>query len=86
MSAVTVRISQAVGGNSRLAPLSHASYRRFWAGNALMLVCDQMQIVALAILILDVTNSAATLGAVLTVVAIPRTVLMLVGGVATDRF
>ncbi len=40
----------------------------------------------LAILVLDVTNSAATLGTILSVVAIPRTVLMLAGGVATDRF
>src|SRR6185503_16240241 len=44
------------------------------------------QVVALAVLVLDLTGSAGMLGAVLGLQAVPRTVLMLLGGVAADRF
>ncbi|MBV8085821.1 MAG: MFS transporter, partial [Chloroflexi bacterium] len=55
-------------------------------GNVVSQVGDQFQIVGLAILTLDLTHSAAMLGGVLATQAVPRTLLMLVGGVATDRF
>jgi|GEM_PF-4041796 len=56
------------------------------AGNAISLAGDQFQTVALAVLALDVTGSAAVLGTVLAVQAIPRVLLMLIGGVVADRF
>jgi MFS family permease len=73
-------------GSPVLAPLASAGYRRYWLSNAAAQAGDQLQIVALAVLVLNLTGSAAMLGAVLTVQAVPRTLLMLAGGVAADRF
>jgi MFS family permease len=72
--------------NEALAPLRIADYRQFWTGNVVSQVGDQFQIVGLAILTLDLTHSAAMLGGVLATQAVPRTLLMLVGGLASDRF
>lgn len=69
-----------------LEPLGDRDFAVFWTGRAISLSGDQFQQVALAIVALDLTHSASGLGAVLTVQAIPRALLMLFGGVATDRF
>ena len=69
-----------------LAPLRGRNYALLWGGNTASLVGDQFQTVALAVLVLDLTGSAAALGAVLGAQAAPRAVLLLAGGVAADRF
>jgi MFS family permease len=46
---------------------------------------DQFKFVALSWLVLSLTGRSGALGAVLMLQAVPRSVLMLVGGVATDR-
>src|SRR5204862_7641892 len=69
-----------------LAPLRVPNFALLWAGNAVSLAGDQFQLVALAVLALDLTGSTAVLGTVLAVEAVPRALLMLVGGVAVDRF
>jgi MFS family permease len=69
-----------------LAPLQVRNYALLWAGDAVSLAGDQFQTVALAALVLDGAGGAAVLGAVLGVQAMPRAVLMLVGGVVADRF
>ena len=69
-----------------LVPLLDPNYRIFWIGRTVSSAGDQFQTVALAIVALDLTHSTTGLGAVLTVQAIPRAVLMLFGGAATDRF
>lgn len=69
-----------------LAPLRSRDFALLWGGNAISLAGDQFQTVALAVLALDVTGSAAVLGTVLAVQAIPRVLLMLIGGVVADRF
>jgi hypothetical protein len=69
-----------------LAPLRVRNFALLWGGNAVSLAGDQFQLVALAILALDVTRSTAVLGGVLAAEAVPRALLMLVGGVAADRF
>jgi MFS family permease len=68
-----------------LAPLGARNLALLWSGNAVSLAGDQFQLVALAVLALDLTGSTALLGAVLGVQAVPRAVLMLVGGVVADR-
>jgi MFS family permease len=68
-----------------LGPLASPGFRTFWVGNAVSQAGDQMQLVALAVLVLDLTASATALGTVLVAQTIPRTVLMLVGGVVADR-
>jgi hypothetical protein len=69
-----------------LAPLRARKFALLFGGNAVSLAGDQVQLVALAVLVLDLTGSTAVLGAVLGAQAVPRAVLMLVGGVAADRF
>ena len=69
-----------------LAPLRERSYALLWGGTAVSLAGDQFRTVALAAVALELTGSPAVLGAVLAVQAVPRTLLMLVGGVVPDRF
>lgn len=69
-----------------LAPLALRDFRLFWVGNVISLVGDQFQIIAIALLVLDLPQGAAGLGSVLMVQALPRLVLALLSGVAIDRF
>jgi MFS family permease len=69
-----------------LAPLSERNYRLLWLGNAVSQAGDQFQMVALAVLALQLTQSATVLGTVLMVQAVPRVLFMLAGGVVVDRF
>ena len=69
-----------------LEPLADRNFALFWAGRTVSLCGDQFQTVALAIVAIDLTHSASGLGTVLAVQGIPRALLMLFGGVATDRF
>ncbi|HEU5316133.1 MAG TPA: MFS transporter [Chloroflexota bacterium] len=80
------RVGGAIARLPILAPFGSRSYALLWGGNAVSLAGDQFQVVALAVLALDLTGSTAVLGAVLGAQAIPRALLMLVGGVAADRF
>src|SRR5579871_1600044 len=66
-------------------PLLNRDYRILWIGNTLSGCGDQFFLVALPWLILQLTGSAATLGGILMVEAIPRAALMLIGGAVTDR-
>lgn len=60
---------------------------RLWAtASAISAAGDQFFLVALPWLILEHTRSAGVLGGVMTAAAVPRAVLMLVGGAVTDRF
>lgn len=61
------------------------NYLLLWAGSAVSLVGDNFQVVALAALVLDLAGKTSGLGAVLMVQAIPRALLMVAGGVVTDR-
>jgi MFS family permease len=69
-----------------LVPFLDRNYLIYWIGRTISFSGDQFQTVALAIVALDLTHSTSGLGAILTVQAIPRAVLMLFGGAATDRF
>lgn len=68
-----------------LAPLAGRDFRLFWTGNLISLAGDQFQIIALALLLLDLPHGAAGLGSVLMVQALPRLGLALASGVAIDR-
>jgi MFS family permease len=69
-----------------LAPLRETNYALFWGSNAVSLAGTQFQAVALAMLALQLTQSTAILGTLLMLQFIPRTLLMLAGGVMADRF
>jgi len=60
-------------------------FRWFWIGEAISVLGDQFYLLALPWLALELTDSPATLGAVLMAAAIPRAALMPVGGILVDR-
>ncbi|MHB8404904.1 MAG: MFS transporter [Gammaproteobacteria bacterium] len=65
-------------------PLSNANFRRWLLGGTISLFGDQFYLVALPWLVLELTGSGLALGAVMMAGAIPRAVLMLFGGAASD--
>jgi MFS family permease len=67
-------------------PLRLPAFRRLWAGSAISLAGDQFYLVALPWVVLQLTGSAVAMGTILMTAAIPRAVLMLMGGALTDRF
>jgi MFS family permease len=69
-----------------LVPLRTRNYRLLWTGVTVSLIGDNFQLVALPVLILDLTHRPAVVGTVLMAEAIPRAALMLVGGVVIDRY
>ncbi len=62
------------------------NYRLLWSAGTISLVGDSFQLVAFSVLVLDLTQSSATWGTIVMLQAIPSALLMLVGGVVTDRF
>jgi predicted MFS family arabinose efflux permease len=67
-------------------PLSVPHFRNLWLGSTISLLGDQFYLVALPWLGLQLTGSSLILGTLLMVAAIPRAVLMLIGGAVIDRF
>lgn len=66
-------------------PLKHRPFRRLWIGSAISLLGDQFYLVALPWVVLQTTGSAIAMGTILMAAAIPRAVLMLMGGAVADR-
>ena len=66
-------------------PLSNPNYRLWLIGGTISLLGDQFYLVALPWLVLQQTGSAAVMGAILMAGAIPRALLMLMGGAVSDR-
>jgi MFS family permease len=67
-------------------PLRVPHFRNLWLGATISLLGDQFYLVALLWLIPQATGSKGAVGSLLMVTAIPRAVLMLVGGAVIDRF
>lgn len=65
-------------------PLRNPNFRLWLAGGTISLLGDQFYLVALPWYVLELTGSAVALGTVMLVGAIPRAVLMLLGGAASD--
>jgi MFS family permease len=77
----------AQGGMGRIfRPLAGRDFRLLFIGETISLLGDQFHFIALAWLTLEITGSGLALGGVLLVAGLPRAVLVLVGGVAADRF
>lgn len=66
-------------------PFAVPAFRRVWAGETLSMLGDYSFEVAFLWLVLQHTGSTTLLAAVLVVQAVPRGLLMLVGGAVTDR-
>lgn len=65
--------------------LANRNFRLLWLGENVSLLGDQFYFIALPWLVFQMTDSALAFGTILMVAGIPRAVLMLVGGVMTDR-
>jgi MFS family permease len=68
-----------------LQPLRHRAFRRVWIGESVSVVGDLSFETAFIWLILQTTGSTAALAVVMLAQAIPRGLLMLLGGAVTDR-
>jgi MFS family permease len=66
-------------------PLRDRNFRMLWAGSTISLMGDQFYLVALPWVVLQLTGSAIAVGTIMMSAAIPRAVLMLMGGAVTDR-
>ncbi len=73
-------------GPALLQPLRNRDFRLLFGGETLSVLGDQFHFVALAWLTLQITGSGLALGTVLMTAAVPRAVLMLLGGALSDRF
>lgn len=69
-----------------LGPLRTPGLRRLWPGQVAALLASEIHLIAIAWLALELTGSGLALGTVLGVGLLPRIVLTLLGGVASDRF
>lgn len=68
------------------SPFAVRDFRLLWLGEAISALGDQFALIALPWLALVLTGSPLALGGVMAVMAIPRALLMLIGGVSVDRF
>jgi MFS family permease len=66
-------------------PFSVRDFRLLWVGEAVSSLGDQFVFIALPWLALVLTGSGLALGGVLALMAIPRALLMVIGGVSVDR-
>jgi MFS family permease len=65
--------------------LAVRDFRLLWSSEAVSVVGDQFQFVALSWLVIELTRSGLALGAVLIAVAVPRALMLLPFGVLADR-
>src|SRR3954468_2519924 len=89
MTVGTDTITAAAARETRAAarsPLRTRHFRNLWLGSTVSLIGDQFYLVALPWLVLELTGSGLAVGTMLMVAAVPRAVLMLMGGALSDRF
>ena len=67
------------------SPFAVRDFRLLWLGEAISTLGDQFAMIALPWLALLLTGSPLVLGAVMATMAVPRAVLMVVGGAYVDR-
>lgn len=67
-------------------PFAVRDFRLLWIGEAVSTLGDQFVFIALPWLALVLTGSGLALGGVLALMAIPRALFMVIGGVSVDRF
>lgn len=66
--------------------LGNRNFRLLWIGEGVSVLGDHFTMIALPWLVLQLTGDALAMGSVLALAAIPRALLMLLGGALTDRF
>ena len=73
-------------GVRSLAPLRHRDFRLLWTGMSVSLLGDGAFLVAMAWQVYALSNTPTALAMVGIAMTVPTIVLLLVGGVASDRF
>lgn len=66
-------------------PFKNRNFRLWWIGAVISLFGDQFYLVALPWIVLQLTGSGIVLATLMTTVALPRILLILVGGAVSDR-
>jgi hypothetical protein len=66
--------------------LGNRDFRLLWLGEGVSVLGDHFYMIALPWLVLQLTGDSLAMGTVLALSAVPRALLMLVGGALTDRF
>lgn len=79
----TIAAKQATAPGS---PLRLPQFRNLWLGSTVSMLGDQFYLVALPWLVLQLTSSSFALGVIMMTAAVPRALLMLMGGAVSDRF
>lgn len=69
-----------------LAPLKERNFALLWTGMAVSLMGDGVLLVALAWQVYELSNSPAAMAVVGVAMTVPHVALLLLGGVASDRF
>lgn len=67
-------------------PLANAGFRAFWVGRTVSLLGNTLAPVVVAFAVLQLGGGAADLGLVLAARQVPQMVLLLLGGVLSDRY
>ena len=78
-------VAEPASVESRWALLRRGRFLALWAGQLTGQIGDSFNYVAVAWLVLQLTGSSLALGSVLTAAAVPRALLMLLGGAVNDR-
>jgi len=73
-------------GLSLFKPLAKRNFLLLWLGEGISLIGDQFYLIGIGFITMQITGSALALGTIMMTAAIPRAVLMLLGGAITDRF
>lgn len=77
--------SAAVPSGAVPHPLRNRNFRLWWIGAGISLFGDQFYLVALPWIVLQITGSGIVLASLMTTVALPRILLILIGGAVSDR-
>ena len=85
MAAATITAANVPTTNAVDHPLRNPNYRLWLTGGTISLLGDQFYFVALPWLVLQLTGSAVAMGAIMMAGAIPRALLMIMGGAVSDR-
>jgi MFS family permease len=82
---VTANVAPAASIPAPPHPLRERNFRLLFIGSTISLLGDQFYFVAMPWLILQQTGSAVAMGTIMMTGAVPRAVLMLMGGAVSDR-
>src|SRR5215813_1246430 len=84
-SAQTGAAMESARVESRWGLLGRGRFLALWAGQLTGVIGDSFNYIAVAWLVLQLTGSSVALGAILTSAAVPRALLILIGGAVNDR-